>query len=83
MFSIDFGHNTSQIWLINFGITTITDIFVKDLAVALLMVSIGIYLPMIKEKLKKRNAECKVEPIAEVAEDSARTKLEYSTPNIK
>jgi len=37
MFSIDFGHNTSQIWLLNFGITTLIDALFKDVAVAILL----------------------------------------------
>ena len=36
MFSIAFDHNTSQVWVINFGITIIGDICVKEVIIAVL-----------------------------------------------
>ena len=54
MFSIDFGHNTSQIWLLNFGITTLIDALFKDVAVAILLGLLITQLPRIKEECQKR-----------------------------
>ena len=54
MFSIEFGHNTSQIWLLNFGITTIIDAVCTDVLVAVLLVLLVLYLPRIKEECKRR-----------------------------
>ena len=55
MFSIDFGQNVSQIWIINFGITTVGDLIFKDVLVAAILVFFALYLSEIKEKCKKRN----------------------------
>ena len=60
MFSIEFGHNTSQTWLLNFGITTWLDIIFKDVLVAIIMVLIVLYLPIIKYKCKNRKNKYKV-----------------------
>ena len=61
MFSIEFGHNTAQIWIINFGITTTGDILCKDTILALIMAFFGLYLPFVKERCKKRNNKYKVD----------------------
>ena len=50
MFSVEFGHNTSQIWLITFAITTASDVVCKDVLVAVFTVLFVLYLPMMKEK---------------------------------
>ena len=50
LFSTEFGHNTSQIWLVNFAITTLGDIICKDVIVAVISVLAVIYLPVCKEK---------------------------------
>ena len=39
MFSIAFDRNTSQTWLINFAITTIGDILIKDVIMAIILAS--------------------------------------------
>ena len=48
MFSIEFGHNTSQTWLLNFGITAVVDAIFKDPLVAVIGVLIAMYLPILK-----------------------------------
>ena len=53
-FSTEFGHNTSQIWLVNFGITTLGDTICKDVIVAVISVLVALYLPECKEKCKCR-----------------------------
>ena len=63
MFSVEFGHNTSQIWLMNFAITTCIDIVFKDVFVAALTVFLALYIPMLKEKCKKRKNKFKVASI--------------------
>ena len=72
MFSIEFGHNTSQIWLLNFGITTIGDIVCKDVLVAYIGVLISLYLPVLKEKCKKRKNKYQIhQSISVLAKDVA------------
>ena len=68
MLSVEFGKNTSQIWLINFAITTVSDIVIKDVCVAALTVFLVLYRPILKEKCKKRKNEYQISPI-----DSDRT----------
>ena len=46
MFSIEFGQNTSKIWLLNFGITTVGDVLVKEVLIAVILTSIPLCLPM-------------------------------------
>ena len=60
MFSIEFGHNTSQIWLINFAITTTSDVLFKDVLIAAIPVFFVLYVPMIKEKCQKRQNRYKI-----------------------
>jgi len=68
MFSVEFGHNTSQIWLINFAITTGGDIVCKDVCVAAITVFLAIYLPILKAKCMKRKNEYQIAPVdSEVA----------------
>jgi len=62
-FSTEFGHNTSQIWLVNFGITTLGDIICKDVIVATFSVLIALYLPALKEKCKKKKIEPSLDPV--------------------
>ena len=58
LFSIAFGQNTSQIWLINFAITKFGDFLFKDALIACVSVFAALYLPRIKEvcneKCRKR-----------------------------
>ena len=54
MFSIEFGHNTSQTWLLNFGITTMGDIVTTDVLVAIIGVLLVLYFPILKQKCKRR-----------------------------
>ena len=49
MFSQEFGHNTSQIWLLNFGITSLIDIIVTDVLVAFAGVLFVLYFPKLKQ----------------------------------
>ena len=54
MFSTEFGHNTSQIWLINCAISIIVNLVCTDVLVAYIGVLIVIYVPLLKQKCKKR-----------------------------
>ena len=62
MFSVEFGHNTSQIWLINFAITTGGDIVCKDVCVAAITVFLALNIPKVKEKIKKRKTKYQIAP---------------------
>ena len=53
-FSISFGYNTSMMWLVNFGITFVGDVVGKDVLIACLSVLLAIYLPVLKDKCKKK-----------------------------
>ena len=63
MFSVEFGQNTSQIWLISFAIATGCDIICKDVFIAAITVVLALYLPMLKEKCKKRENKYKIAAI--------------------
>ena len=52
MFSIELGHNTSQTWLLNFGITNMGDIATTDVLVAI--IGVLLELSILKRKCKRR-----------------------------
>ena len=63
MFSQEFGHNTSQTWLLSFGITTLIDIICTDVLIAFLGVLIVLYFPKLKYAFKKRKNQYKVSSV--------------------
>ena len=69
MCSIVFDHNTSQIWLLNFAITTVVDRFLIDTLVALIVM-------LIYRKLSKKV----VKVWAEIPSISISHEKEYSGP---
>jgi len=51
MFSLEFGTDTSHLWLLNYGFSTMVDIFVKDMIKALIIAYLlMVVLPKCKEK---------------------------------
>ena len=58
MFSLEFGTDTSHLWLLNYGFSTMVDIFVKDMIKALIIAYLlMVVLPKCKEKWCKKKAE--------------------------
>ena len=61
-FSTEFGQNTSQSWLVNFGITTLGEIICKDQIITVITAFLALYLPECKEKCKKKKNVRRVDP---------------------
>lgn len=53
MFSLAFGYNTTQIWLVTVSVSAIFKFLIKDTAVAVGVVLLIMYLPVLCKKCKK------------------------------
>jgi hypothetical protein len=53
-FSLEFGFNTTQIWMINFGFSTAVEILLKDAIVAMSVSFIMILIMLCKQRCKKK-----------------------------
>ena len=61
-FSTAFGHNISQTWVVNFGITSLLEIICKDQVISIITAFVALYLPECQEKCKKKS---QVDPVVD------------------